>query len=568
MNESIADESPAPPRRSIRAVVALALIGALAAILFALAHDAILDPIIDVGRDMYVAARITTGQHLYRDLRYNYPPLPPYLLSIVMRLLGATLGTVQLFNLVVAAITAAALYRTTLLLWCRRSAIAALFLFVSLSFAGATTWNASFLMPYAIATTVGMMFVLLFASAALTQLKAPSKLAMFATALFGTLACWSKHEQALAVAGTFTVAALLYRALRPSFALFAAINLAGVAFASFFFSSERAGRHWIRNNILDASLTASEASHRFNELVRGAGENLPRNVSLLVASAGLTLLLLWIIRRFESTTTAWQKILLLFVMAVVELLIAPMFFRGAPLLLLAIIVFTWRRERESPLLLMAILALLSLVRIPLDASAGWYGFALIVPTYVVAAGLLSGDRRWTTPRTALLVTPLFLFVAGIALLQQFFVYSNATNVVTTPRGSFYDPLPDRALVLNDAVEWCSRSGARTLVVFPEGISLNFFTGQRNPLSYYLFTPVETADPAIEQRILAEMQSERPELVALVSRDVSEYGSQGFGIDYDQQLMRYVREHYVVAHHIERPSFGAVVMRRSDLPPTR
>ena len=43
------------------------------------------------------------------------------------------------------------------------------------------------------------------------------------------------------------------------------------------------------------------------------------------------------------------------------------------------------------------------------------------------------------------------------------------------------------------------------------------------------TPVETADVAVEDTILRELTVHPPDRVALVTRDVHEYGSRGFGV---------------------------------------
>ena len=38
-----------------------------------------LDPVIDTGRDLYIPEAMAHGVRLYRDVRYFYPPLTPWL---------------------------------------------------------------------------------------------------------------------------------------------------------------------------------------------------------------------------------------------------------------------------------------------------------------------------------------------------------------------------------------------------------------------------------------------------------------------------------------------------------
>ena len=50
-----------------------------------------LDPIIDVGRDLYIPGELPNGEKLYRDILYIYPPLTPYLLSSITWMFGSRL---------------------------------------------------------------------------------------------------------------------------------------------------------------------------------------------------------------------------------------------------------------------------------------------------------------------------------------------------------------------------------------------------------------------------------------------------------------------------------------------
>ena len=85
----------------------------------------------------------------------------------------------------------------------------------------------------------------------------------------------------------------------------------------------------------------------------------------------------------------------------------------------------------------------------------------------------------------------------------------------------------------------------TLAVFPEGITINYLTRTTTPLSFHTFTPPETADPRVEDEILREIQKHPPDRIAIVNRNVREYGSRGFGVDYDRRLMAWIDAHYAV-----------------------
>lgn len=567
MNESSQSREPSPRVQSnMRAAWPLILVTLTAAALFTVARGVILDPIIDVGRDFYVARRLAAGARLYRDLHYNYPPLAPYALSLVVRALGASLAVFTTFNFVVALVTTFSLYDVTRIAFNRAAATVAAMLFVTLSLAGATTWNSSFIMPYAVAASLGMMFVLLFADALVRFVPHPAALRASCVVAAGTLAAWSKQEYAIVVVATLLIGAVVHRSMRRTAVLFALLNAALFALAAFYFGDPRPGYHWIGDNIFNPALTRSAAASAFYGAVRGSGAALGRNIALMIVSASLCAALLYLLAKLDRTERSAKRLGLLLVVAVAELALAPILFRGMPIVLIAGAILLLRRDRQSPALLLLVVALTSLIRIFFAASPAWYGFALAVPCYIALAGLFLHEgrsRRLYNRATSLLSLPLFAFAALLGLTQQLFVYSSAEVVVHTARGDFLDPIDDRAMVLNDLMRWCESSGAKSMVVFPEGVSLNYFTGIDTPLSYYLFTPIESAGQEVQTRILSELTRRPPDLIVLVSRDVSEFGSQGFGVDYDMRMMKFVRENYSVAHAAERTAYGGVIFKRNS-----
>jgi hypothetical protein len=111
-------------------------------------------------------------------------------------------------------------------------------------------------------------------------------------------------------------------------------------------------------------------------------------------------------------------------------------------------------------------------------------------------------------------------------------------------------------VLNDFIRHVHGG---TLAVLPEGITLDYLTERRTTLTFHTFTPVETADPNVEDAIIGEFAAHPPDLVAIVSRDVTEYGYRGFGVDYDQRLVRYLFEKYEVARSYPLPRFQLILL---------
>jgi hypothetical protein len=215
------------------------------------------------------------------------------------------------------------------------------------------------------------------------------------------------------------------------------------------------------------------------------------------------------------------------------------------------------RDRDGPLVIFAAFSVASTLRIPLNVSPSWYGFVLTIPVFALAAYTLF---CYIPRRNAMAFLWLVPFVANAVgdLWQQHERYALKSFPIVSPRGTFYDWNADRARTLNALIATV-RDG--TLVVMPEGITINYLTRTRTPLTFHTFTPVETADATVESAILRELNAHPPDRVALVTRDVREYGSRGFGIDYGLQITAFLHAHYHVEQAWRGQRFNALLLRR-------
>lgn len=563
--------------RSARTVPVL-ILAAVAFFAFLQAQGRAIDPIIDVGRDLYIAEQITRGQLLYRDFVYNYPPAGPYVLAGFAAIFGASLAAYELFGVAVALVTLIALYSIARRVAGDLAALICGLLFASLSFTGASTWGANYLFPYSHASTIGMMFLLLFLWAllrfgGLTSLddRAARSAPMFSVAVvFALLASWSKLEYALAVAVTFIAFAVLHRVPARYLLSAAGAAIASLLALSWIFGGSPFSFGWITDQLFSQSLLHGESAKSFYASVSGTAE-WQRNLGIAFAGAAVISLvcisLAVIERRRNSTGADPLTILMLFATSIlIWWLAAGYFFRAWVVLQVMLAIYLVRRDRRSPLLILAVFSIGATVRIAFNLTPEWYGFALIIPVYLLIVCTLFGflpSRGVYGTRTAMLWLPLFILIAAKGLMQQHERFELKRFPVTTSRGTFYDSSVDRARALDEFLEYMRLRNAASMVVIPEGISLNYFAGVRTPLSRYAFIPPETADPDIERSIIEEMQGTRPELVALVSRDMGEFGSRGFGVDYNQALHDWVADNYVVERAWVLRGFQLILFQRKS-----
>ncbi|HEY0592222.1 MAG TPA: hypothetical protein VGF40_10680 [Thermoanaerobaculia bacterium] len=542
-----------PAQRRAAEALALGGIAALGAAVLALSWNRWLDPIVDLGRDLYVPEAMASGAALYADLLYYYPPLAPLLLAAAVALFGSSLALYTAIGIVTAAIAATSLY---LLIratsgWAPAAAIA--MLFVALHLAGTSTWGANFVFPYAHAAIFGMTFFLLFAASIGRYLfvRASAASAWCAVA-FGVLSASAKIEYVLAVALVVAVAVVVYRFPLRFLVAMAVAGAAVFAAAAFAFGGAPPGHRWLRDNVFAAPLLTSDAAGFFYGSVSGTA-SLAASLGRAAVAALLLIAAIALLAAADRALARGARILagaaILAAMGALVLMAGARFFAGWPLLMLALLPFAARERATSPLAFLLAISLGTAARIFLSLGPGWYGFVLVLPTYALVAYVLT---RWLPGRGVYrrgfaafwLVLAVAIGARGIA--ASYPSWRARSFEVRTARGAYLDE-PRRGSAVRALLEWLARRpGGETMAVMPEGLAINYFAARRTPLSFHTFTPIEIDDPAIERRLVAEIEERRPDLVVIVPRDVREFGYRGFGVDYARDIAALLRQEYRLA----------------------
>lgn len=534
------DSSPTPDLRHPTPAISVGLIAlviAVAAIAFAQSYARWLDPIIDTGRDLYIPEQLANGAKLYRDIRYQYPPLVPYLLALITEAIGHSLASYMAIGIAQSVAVAASLWMAL-----RRAAgvvpaLAATLSFAALSFCGASTWGANFIFPYSYGATIGMAF-LCAALAAFIYRRSPLALGAL------VLASWCKVEYAIAALLIVVILAIARRVTIGQVAAFLAAMIASVAAASLYFRDTG----WLTGNIFAAWQHGARAT-RFFELVSGTANWQEQMTQMALGLIGIVAI--GLLMRSGRWVAAIPIV-------IIGLLIGNhSFFSAWALLQWVALGWAFVRDRDSPLVIFAAFSIASTLRIPLNVSPSWYGFVLTIPVFALAAYTL---LCYIPRRNALALLWLVPFAAnaGGDLWEQHERYALKSFPIISSRGTFYDWNADRARILNAVIATVHNG---TLVVIPEGITINYLTHTRTPLTFHTFTPVETADAAVETAILRELLAHPPDRVALVTRDVREYGSRGFGVDYGLRIIALLHSRYRIEQTWHGDRFEAVLLHR-------
>jgi hypothetical protein len=495
-----------------------------------------LDPIIDTGRDLYIPEQLANGAKLYRDIRYQYPPLAPYVLALITGGIGHSLLSYMAVGIAQSCVIAASLWMAL-----RRAAgivpaFAATLSFAALSFCGASTWGANFLFPYSYGATIGMT-LLCVALAALIYKR--NNVALSAL----VLASWCKVEYAIAALLIVAILTFARRLKLTHVASFIGAMAAIFAAASLYFR----GSGWLTENVFASWQHGARAQHFF-EVVSGAAMWRDQLTQLAIGVAGIVAIALLM------RTGRWAAAIPIIIIGI--LIGNHSFFRAWALLQWLALAWALVRDRESPLVIFAAFSVASTLRIPLNVSPSWYGFVLTIPVFALAAYTLFCYIPRRNAMTFLWIVPFAANAVG-DLWQQHEQYALKSFPIVSSRGTFYDWNADRARTLNALIATIHDG---TLVIMPEGITINYLTRTRTPLTFHTFTPVETADPAVESTILRELAEHPPNRVAIVTRDVREYGSRGFGIDYALRITAFLHKQYRVEKAWRGERFNVLLLK--------
>lgn len=533
--EDEADLSPTPdPRHLTPEIVSIAIVVAVAAIAFIQSYARWLDPIIDTGRDLYIPEQLARGAKLYRDIRYQYPPLAPYLLALITGAIGHSLASYMAIGLAQSATIAASLWMA---LRKPLPAFAATVTFAAICFCGASTWGANFIFPYSYAATIGMT-LLCIALAAFIQ----THNAVAIGAL--VLASFCKVEYAVGALLIMVLLTIARRVTPRQTAAYCGAMILAMATVALYFRDTS----WWSGNVFAAWQHGARARHFF-AIVSGVAGWREEVVQIAIGLAGIAAI--FFLQR-------WRHWLAGISIIIVALLVADhSFFRAWAVLQWIALGWALIRERESPLLIFAAFSVASTLRIPLNVSPSWYGVVLTIPTIALAAYTLFCYLPRRNVMALFWLAP-FVTNAGAGLWQQHERYAVKQYAIVSPRGRFYDWNADRARILSEVIPAVAGG---TLAVIPEGITVNYLAGVRTPLTFHTFTPVEVDAPQTEAAIVRELTAHPPDRVLIVSRDLREYGARGFGVDYDLRAGAVLRLRYHVENFWRAERFEAVLLRR-------
>ncbi len=534
--------------------------------LFAQSYKKWGDLIIDLGHNLYIPGRLLNGDLLYRDIIYNFGPVTPYVLTAAVWLFGNKLITFEAVGILVGIAVLTALFMSGSLLGGKLTAFLSALLFLVFSFFSHSAWGANFVLPFTFAATLSTAFSCWSFYFLLKYLykSARTKDLWIGTALMYA-AIFTKIEVGAAIFGVFILASLLHRL--PLSKILSILLVGSVLCCLFLLLFSYPGGHGhslFAENI--GRFMNNEKAKFFYAKVSGFDaitDNLSRQF-ISLAKIAIFLLLAIIagggIGNHTITTSSSSTKYIAFFSFIVLIILWGYFtiFSAIPIISIIVIGYFIIQKPRDPIILISSFVLFSSLRILLNYYPAWYGFYLIVPAYLfIAYNLANWTPRHFLYKKSLLL--MLLLLAAIMLRYEIWmrhVYGAMTSELHTVKGEMRDFPTGRAEAISAFLDYMHNDKPHheiSAVVFPEGITLNYFTDIKNPLAYYNFIPPEIASINEEQRILSELKAMHPEYIIMANRDMSEFGYKGFGVDYAIEIKKWINQNYFIVRKFCGPS---------------
>lgn len=558
---------------------------------------------IDFGNELYIAWRLAEGDVLYRDIAHRQGPLPHYVNAAWFRAFGVSIRTLTLCNLALLAAICALVWRILRDACGRFTATAAsgvlLCVFAFSQYLPIANYN--YVAPYHHHQTHGLLLSLALI-AALGRALRGSALPWSAVAgtCLGAVFLTKAEIFVPALGAALTGMALLRASGAPRRAAFVFAGFALLAPGAFFLLSissmpaELAAQGML-GNWAHLRGVVSDPFYRAVSGLDAPAANLGRGLGAfagLALFAGAVCLLDRALSRHERSgrvaalaagtalfvaLSTWPRALPWF--GVARALPASSALAAA---VLCVECLRRRADREAlsrrgPLLIWAVWSTLLLAKVLLHARFDHYGFALAMPaTLLLVAILLHEIPARLAPRGGAVARAMAF--AALAAASLFFLGESNERYrrkdFPVGRGGdrvlaespFTSRRPER---IGQTLAWLEQRmpADSTLLVLPEGIGLNYWLRRRNSIPFNLFLPPELAAFG-EPAVLAALERQPPDFVALMHRRTEEFAVGAFGSDprNGQALLRWVRAHYrrvstIGAEPFGTEDFGVVLFRR-------
>jgi 4-amino-4-deoxy-L-arabinose transferase-like glycosyltransferase len=534
-------------------------------------------PLVDHGREMNLPARVLAGEQLYVDILYFYGPVAPHFNALLYRVFGVHITVLYVIGVVCAVLILAMCY------WLARQIMneeeATLATALILLICAFNVYYGNYFQPYSHAALYGFLFALCSLVCAVSYVQHGDSRWMLWAGISAGLTIICKPELG-ALAGVpvgvaWLIVCLRERRLLWSAALtgaFLAVTISSVVYGLLLLHVP-----WQTLFVDNYRLLSMPQMVYFSRFLRGT-LNWPKSISYIAASSAMILIItggcalssIIIAKQWGQLWRAWRVWIVLLSGFLLRQLFVGQFqvhplsvpFRNAPLLLMIIVAaLAWRLWRDGIggltqkaqiLLVLSIFSLIAIVRFFFNVSHTSAYTPFTLPTIIIislwllfrcAPGLLLSEeslRERMRRYTVIFVTALVVLFAVIFTSDYRRLF---TFEISAPRGKFFVE-PEIGRPMAEAIRFIQQRTRPNdeVLVLPQGTGLNFLTGRHYPLREECVHP-GFVEGAREATAIERLSARRVPVVVIYNLLTPEFRDRAFGVDYNQNLMRWIEEHY-------------------------
>ncbi|MDP8233427.1 MAG: glycosyltransferase family 39 protein [Candidatus Saelkia tenebricola] len=564
--------------------------------------------IVDTSRELWMPLQILEGRVIYKDLFHEYGFLPPYVLALVYKIFGVSIYSLVGAGVGITALMTILLYKISRFFLNEAGSFLVIITFMFVFAFGYYSGGIfNFILPYSFAAT----FFILFITAAL---------------YYFLKFIYYENGKNLLGWGGFLVCAFLCRG-DMSLPVWAGFVLAG----EFFILKTNRKKFWQFNLYLIAPFFISilcyvlfiikmQAFVGFKESVLdlvkfGITKNDVINISwigldnvalnsyliiksfilhiiviLLLGIGAVSISSFFLNKKEESNfvLSLGGVIIIIFSFILAWNLLGKNFLQYRSLVLLLLIgmcLFFWRMihggnfKKNIACFSLFLISFLTIARIILKTTPYGYGFYMmslsIICYYIfffqIVKEVVEKIRinNFSMLFFQSLLFCLFLFLVNPYWSISSYLYALKNVKVDTEMGSIFCFPEPKTLRYWEAVEYLIEHSSveDTVVVVPEGVGINFYSGRKNPLRYYTFVP-PCCERTGEEKMIDEIKSHDIDYFVIIHRPTSEYGYAFFGIDYGRKISAWINQNYEIIKQFgpmpfTSNEFGIAILKRKS-----
>jgi hypothetical protein len=539
-------------------------------------------PVIDCGRDPYIAEQILGGKILYKDLYYPYGPLAPYVLAFLFMLFGIHLNIAYACGILVALFILFLLYRAARLI---------LSPFLSSVIVIATIFECCFnhllfnyIFPYAYSALFGTFFSILFILFIGLHIKKPHQIYLYANSLIAGLALITKIEFGFALTTLFAVY-LLYLHLHKHFSgvktyFYLLLPLLGISLLPYILLYSQIGSPGIQTYIEYSRITLNSEPSQYiiqNQFglpffLQTLG-NLPFMLLKIAGFILITNLLVYGFRKIGAgigvtvfAILSGISLVLVLLLGLSELYtqiftIKYYLFSYLPIFcLLAIVIYLFLvyqqkiilKKEHAFIFFIILFGLLINLRNFFSFNSVTYGVFYLPPLLIVIFYYLKiiAENVKSTGRLQLDIRPYWItswtiIIIFFILAKPHFLYLTNDTAIQTERGTIYAPA-NIAKPLNKLIDIIEKNTDVNddIVLIPEEVLIYFLVNRSSATIFNDYLPIRLTTTEQEEYLINEIKKKDVKLIAISNRSTfDDYKYPFWGLHYNQKVYHWIQNNY-------------------------